>query len=55
LEPGGGAYHAAVKEAMRARGIPIESIVKQPLPQLSGEQKKQIHHLVRRAGLSRNN
>ena len=55
LEPGRGAYHAAVKEAMKARGIPIESIVKQPLPQLSGEQKKQIHHLVRRAGLSRNN
>jgi 4-hydroxy-tetrahydrodipicolinate synthase len=53
FEPGGGATHAAIKEAMRARGIPIESIVKQPLPQLSEEQKRQIHERVESAGLAK--
>jgi dihydrodipicolinate synthase/N-acetylneuraminate lyase len=36
---------------MKARGIPIESIVKPPLPQLTEEQKMQIRQNVTAAGL----
>jgi 4-hydroxy-tetrahydrodipicolinate synthase len=45
------AIHAAIKEAMSARGIPIETVVKPPLPQLTKEQKKQIRQNVKDAGL----
>lgn len=45
------ATHAAIKEAMKARGIPIESIVKAPLPQLTEDQKQQIRQGVEAAGL----
>jgi 4-hydroxy-tetrahydrodipicolinate synthase len=45
------AVHASIKESMKARGIPIESIVKPPLPQLTEEQKKQIRQNVKAAGL----
>jgi 4-hydroxy-tetrahydrodipicolinate synthase len=49
--PASNATHAALKEAMKARGIPIESIVKPPLPQLTEEQKMQIRQNVTAAGL----
>lgn len=49
--PGGSAYIAARKEVMRLMGIPIESIVKRPLPQLTREQKRMIRENVERAGL----
>jgi len=45
------AVHASIKEAMKARGIPIESIVKSPLPLLTEEQKIQIRQNVKAAGL----
>jgi 4-hydroxy-tetrahydrodipicolinate synthase len=45
------AIHAAIKEGMKARGIPMESIVKPPLPQLTEQQKKQIHQSVKAANL----
>lgn len=45
------AIHASIKEAMKARGIPIESIVKSPLPLLTEEQKIQIRQNVKAAGL----
>ena len=45
------AVHASIKEAMKARGIPIESIVKPPLPLLTEEQKIQIKQNVKAAGL----
>jgi 4-hydroxy-tetrahydrodipicolinate synthase len=45
------AVHASIKEGMKARGIPIESIVKPPLPMLTKEQKMQIRQNVKAAGL----
>jgi dihydrodipicolinate synthase/N-acetylneuraminate lyase len=45
------AVHASIKEGMKARGIPIESIVKPPLPLLTEEQKMQIRQNVKAAGL----
>lgn len=50
-KPAGDAVHAAIKEAMKARGIPIKSIVKPPLPQLTEEQKRQIDEGMKAAGL----
>ncbi len=45
------ATHAAIKEAMRARGLPIEAIVKPPLPSLTDEQQTAIWERVEAAGL----
>jgi dihydrodipicolinate synthase/N-acetylneuraminate lyase len=50
-QPGGAAFIAARKEVMRLMGIPIESIVKEPLPQLTDDQKKLIKKNVEKAGL----
>jgi dihydrodipicolinate synthase/N-acetylneuraminate lyase len=50
-QPGGAAFIAARKEVMRLMGIPIESIVKEPLPQLTDDQKKLIKKTVEKAGL----
>ena len=49
--PASNAIHAAIKGAMKARGLPIESIVKPPLPQLTAEQEKQIRQNVKAVGL----
>jgi len=45
------ATHAAIKEVMRARGLPIEAIVKPPLPSLTAEQRTAIWEQVEAAGL----
>jgi 4-hydroxy-tetrahydrodipicolinate synthase len=45
------ATHAAIKEVMKARGLPIEAIVKPPLPPLTDAQKTQIWQQVEAAGL----
>jgi 4-hydroxy-tetrahydrodipicolinate synthase len=45
------ATHAAIKEGMKARGLPIEAIVKPPLPPLTDAQKTQIWQQVEAAGL----
>lgn len=49
--PGGAAFIAARKEVMRLMGLPIESIVKKPIPQLTAEQKKMIRENVEKMGL----
>lgn len=49
--PASNAIHAAIKGAMKARGLPIEPIVKPPLPQLTAEQAKLIRQNVQAVGL----
>jgi dihydrodipicolinate synthase/N-acetylneuraminate lyase len=49
--PGGAAFMASRKEVMRLMGMPIESTVKGPIPQLTAEQKKQFKENVEKAGL----
>jgi 4-hydroxy-tetrahydrodipicolinate synthase len=44
-------YIAATKEIMKAMGIPIKSIVKKPLPQLSEVQRKIIWANIEKVGL----
>ena len=49
--PGGDAFIASRKEVMKLMGMPIESIVKSPIPKLNAEQRKKIRENVEKAGL----
>jgi len=48
---GGSAFIAAIKELMKLRGIPIESIVRSPLPCLTEKQKVMIRMHASKKGL----